>query len=88
MEVTELRQTELRQTELRQTRSLRVGDTLVNASGRAFEVTKIARIGRGIRVTYLDDDGQPGRFTAAPESVTRVRPAPAGAHAAPMTGAA
>ncbi|RZS65722.1 hypothetical protein EV187_1423 [Agromyces ramosus] len=70
---TELRETELRQTELRQTRQLQVGDTLVNASGRAYEVTGVARIGRGIRVQYVSDDGRAGRFTAAPEAVSRVR---------------
>ena len=59
--------------ELRQTRHLRVGDTLVNASGRAYEVTKVARVGRGIRVQYLSDDGRAGRFTAAPEAISRVR---------------
>jgi hypothetical protein len=74
--------------ELRQTRHLRVGDMLVNASGRAYEVTKIARIGRGIRVAYRNDDGQPGRFTAAPDAVSRVRPIPADPHPATMTGAA
>ena len=59
--------------ELRQTRQLRVGDTLVNASGRAYEITGVARVGRGIRVQYRSDDGRAGRFTAAPEAVSRVR---------------
>ncbi len=73
--------------ELRQTRHLRVGDTLVSAAGRTFEVTKVARVGRGIRVAYLDDDGQPGRFTAAPDAVSRVRRGP-DEHLASITGAA
>ena len=59
--------------ELRQTRHLRVGDTLVNASGRAYEVTNVARVGRGIRVQYLSDEGRAGRFTAAPDAISRVR---------------
>ncbi|WP_350349461.1 hypothetical protein ABIQ69_05970 [Agromyces sp. G08B096] len=59
--------------ELRQTRYLRVGDTLVNTSGREYEVTKLARIGRGIRVQYVTTDGRAGRFTSAPEAVSRVR---------------
>ena len=59
--------------ELRQTRHLRVGDTLVNASGRAYEVTSVARVGRGIRVQYLSDEGRAGRFTAAPDAISRVR---------------
>jgi hypothetical protein len=62
--------------ELRQTRELRVGDTLVNAFGRAYEVTAIKHLGRGIRVQYATDDGVVGRFTAAPEAVSRVRVAP------------
>ena len=74
--------------ELRQTRHLRVGDTLVSASGRSYEVTKIARVGRGIRVAYRDDDGRPGRFTAAPDAVSRVRRGPADEHPASFTGAA
>ena len=57
---------------LRQTRHLGVGDTLVNASGHAYEVTRVGRIGRGIRVQYVSDEGQAGRFTAAPEAVSRV----------------
>ena len=36
--------------ELRQTRELRVGDILVSASDRVYEVTKVTRVGRGIRV--------------------------------------
>ena len=59
--------------ELRQTRHLRVGDTLVNASGRAYEVTNVVRVGRGIRVQYLSDEGRAGRFTAAPDAISRVR---------------
>ncbi|MRG60951.1 hypothetical protein GE115_13905 [Agromyces sp. CFH 90414] len=59
--------------ELRQTRHLRAGDTLVSASGRTYEVTKVARVGRGIRVEYLTPDGIAGRFTAAPEAISRVR---------------
>lgn len=62
--------------ELRQTRQLEVGDTLVNAYGRTYEVTKVSPIGRGIRVQYLTADGVAGRFTAAPEAVSRVRVAP------------
>ncbi|HET6672307.1 MAG TPA: hypothetical protein VFG92_02935 [Agromyces sp.] len=62
--------------ELRQTRQLQVGDTLVNASGRTYEVTKVSPIGRGIRVQYLTADGAAGRFTAAPEAISRVRVAP------------
>ena len=59
--------------ELRQTRQLAVGDTLVNAFGRAYEVTKVSPVGRGIRVQYVTADGVMGRFTAAPEAVSRVR---------------
>ncbi|GAA1791952.1 hypothetical protein [Agromyces lapidis] len=59
--------------ELRQTRELRVGDTLVSAADRTYEVTKITRVGRGIRVQYVTPDGEAGRFTAAPEAVSRVR---------------
>jgi hypothetical protein len=65
--------------ELRQTRHLAVGDTLVNASGSTYEVTKLTRIGRGIRVQYRSTDGVAGRFTAAPEAVNRVLAARAGA---------
>jgi hypothetical protein len=61
--------------ELRQTRELAVGDILVSASGGAYEITKLARVGRGIRVQYVTRDGRTGRFTAAPDAVTRVRPA-------------
>jgi hypothetical protein len=61
---------------LRQTRHLEVGDTLVNAFGRAYEITKISPVGRGIRVQYLTAEGEPGRFTAAPEAVSRVRVGP------------
>lgn len=67
--------------ELRQTRQLRVGDTLVNAFGRSYEVTKISHIGRGIRVGYVTSAGVAGTFTAAPEAVSRVRVDPL-AHAA------
>ncbi|WP_448003373.1 hypothetical protein [Agromyces bauzanensis] len=59
--------------EFRQTRQLKVGDTLVNASGREFEITKVSRVGRGIRVQYATADGVTGRFTAAPEAQSRVR---------------
>ncbi|MFK4728072.1 hypothetical protein ROT00_00120 [Agromyces mediolanus] len=62
--------------ELRQTRELRVGDTLVNTRGRHYEITRIRRIGRGIRVEYATADGAAGRFTAAPEAVSRVLVAP------------
>ncbi|AWB94916.1 hypothetical protein DCE93_03950 [Agromyces badenianii] len=58
--------------ELRQTRQLAVGDTLISTSGSTYEVTKLTRIGRGIRVHYLSTDGRAGRFTAAPEAVSRV----------------
>ncbi|MFF2387401.1 hypothetical protein [Agromyces sp. NPDC058104] len=59
--------------ELRQTRELRVGDVLVSAADRAYEVTKVARVGRGIRVQYVTPEGRAGRFTAAPEAISRVR---------------
>ncbi|MFE5671641.1 hypothetical protein ACFQ58_08530 [Agromyces sp. NPDC056523] len=59
--------------ELKQTRELAVGDTLVSAAGDAYDVTKLARIGRGIRVQYVTSDGRSGRFTAAPDAITRVR---------------
>jgi hypothetical protein len=58
--------------ELRETRHLAVGDTLVSVSGSSYEVTKLVRVGRGIRVHYLADDGAAGRFTAAPEAISRV----------------
>ncbi|HEY9308594.1 MAG TPA: hypothetical protein VIP82_12415 [Microbacterium sp.] len=58
--------------ELRETRHLAVGDTLISVSGSSYEVTKLVRVGRGIRVHYLSDDGAAGRFTAAPEAVSRV----------------
>lgn len=58
--------------ELRQARHLEVGDTLVNVAGHVYEVTKVARVGRGIRVQYLTSEGHAGRFTAAPESLSRV----------------
>lgn len=67
--------------ELRETRHLAVGDTLVNVSGSSYEVTKLVRVGRGIRVHYLADDGTAGRFTAAPEAVCRVLGGVRGAHA-------
>ena len=35
--------------ELKQTRELAVGDTLVSATGSVYEITKLTRIGRGIR---------------------------------------
>jgi hypothetical protein len=59
--------------ELRQTRHLAVGDTLVSASGAVYEVTRLLRVGRGIRVHYVTADGRAGKFTAAPEAVSRVR---------------
>ncbi|MFC5788906.1 hypothetical protein EDM22_01455 [Agromyces tardus] len=59
--------------ELTQTRHLAVGDTLVSASGATYEVTRLLRVGRGIRVHYVTADGRAGRFTAAPEAVSRVR---------------
>jgi hypothetical protein len=71
--------------ELRQTRQLEVGDTLVSASGRAYEITKLARIGRGIRVTYVTEDGRAGRFTAAPDAISRVRITPVGSGSAPAS---
>ena len=58
--------------ELRETRHLAVGDTLVSVSGSSYEVTKLVRVGRGIRVHYIAEDGAAGRFTAAPEAVSRV----------------
>ncbi|GAA2023821.1 hypothetical protein GCM10009819_03270 [Agromyces tropicus] len=67
--------------ELMQARELAVGDTLVSATGASYEITKVARVGRGIRVQYLTEDGRSGRFTAAPESVVRGR-RESGAHAA------
>jgi hypothetical protein len=59
--------------EFTQTRHLAVGDTLVSASGSAYEVTRLLRVGCGIRVHYITADGRAGRFTAAPEAVSRVR---------------
>ena len=59
--------------ELKQTRHLAVGETLVSASGAAYEITRLVRVGRGIRVHYVTADGRAGRFTAAPEAVSRVR---------------
>ena len=59
--------------ELKQTRHLAVGDTLVSASGATYEVTRVLRVGRGIRVHYLTADGRAGKFTAAPEAISRVR---------------
>ncbi|MGR0317801.1 hypothetical protein [Agromyces sp. ZXT2-3] len=59
--------------ELMQARELAVGDILVSATGGSYEITKVARVGRGIRVQYLTEGGRPGRFTAAPESVIRAR---------------
>jgi hypothetical protein len=59
--------------ELKQTRELAVGDTLISATGAVYEITKLARIGRGIRVQYVTPDGREGRFSAAPDAVTRVR---------------
>src|SRR4029453_17851669 len=74
--------------ELRQTRQLTVGDTLVSSSGSAYEVTKLSRIGRGIRVVYVTADGRTGRFTAAPEAISRVRTDHGGARRTPASGAA
>ena len=71
--------------ELRQTRQLAVGDTLLSASGRAYEITKLARIGRGIRVTYVTEDGRAGRFTAAPDAISRVSLTRVGSGPAPGT---
>lgn len=59
--------------ELKQIRQLAVGDTLVSASGAVYEVTRVLRVGRGIRVHYVTADGHAGKFTAAPEAVSRVR---------------
>lgn len=59
--------------ELMQIRQLAVGDTLVSASGAAYEVTRLLRVGRGICVHYLTADGRSGKFTAAPEAISRVR---------------
>ncbi|TYL50485.1 hypothetical protein [Agromyces mariniharenae] len=67
--------TESAPTELAQTRQLVVGDMLVNAAGSEYEVTKLARLGRGIRVHYLTRDGRQGRFTSAPEAIVRRRDA-------------
>ncbi|HEU0181255.1 MAG TPA: hypothetical protein VFR16_03620 [Agromyces mariniharenae] len=65
--------TESAPTELAQTRQLVVGDMLVNAAGSEYEVTKLARLGRGIRVHYLTADGRQGRFTSSPEAIVRRR---------------
>ena len=73
MTAIELTQIELAQTELTQTRHLAVGDTLVNAAGTEYEVTKLTRLGRGIRVHYLGGDARPGRFTSVPEAIVRRR---------------
>lgn len=62
----------MRTIELRQTRQLAVGDTLISVSGSSYEVTKLARVGRGIRVHYVSAEGRAGRFTAAPEAISRV----------------
>jgi len=59
--------------ELTTTRRLAVGDTLVNAAGAEYEVTRLARLGRGIRVHYLTGDGRPGRFSSAPDAIVRRR---------------
>ena len=64
--------------ELTQTRQLAAGDVLVNAAGAEYEVVRLVRQGRGIRVHYLAADGRAGRFTSAPDAVVRRRaPAPA-----------
>jgi hypothetical protein len=65
--------------ELTQTRHLAVGDTLVSVSGAVYEITRLQRVGRGIRVRYVTADGGTGRFTAAPEAISRVRRALAAA---------
>ena len=65
--------TESAPTELAQTRQLAVGDTLVNGAGAEYEVTKLARLGRGIRVHYRTGDGRQGRFTSAPDAIVRRR---------------
>jgi len=65
--------------ELTQTRHLAVGDTLVSASGAEYEVTRVHKVGRGIRVDYVASDGRTGRFTAAPDAISRVRRALAAA---------
>ena len=59
--------------ELTTTRQLAVGDTLVNAAGAEYEVTRLTRLGRGIRVHYLTGDGRQGRFTSAPDAIVRRR---------------
>ncbi|MCM3656141.1 hypothetical protein M3147_02635 [Agromyces mediolanus] len=66
----------MNEVELRQTRELRAGDVLVNTTSRQYEVTRVRRIGRGIRVEYTTADGAAGRFTAAPEAAVRVLVAP------------
>jgi hypothetical protein len=53
----------------------------VSIDGRSYEITKLTRIGRGIRVHYISGDGKAGRFTAAPEAVSRVLAARPGAPA-------
>ena len=58
--------------ELRETRQLAVGDTLVSVAGSSYEITKLTRIGRGIRVHYISTEGRAGQFTAAPEAISRV----------------
>ena len=58
--------------ELRETRQLAVGDTLVSVDGSSYEITKLTHVGRGIRVHYVSTDGRTGRFTAAPEAISRV----------------
>ncbi|WP_353814127.1 hypothetical protein [Agromyces sp. SYSU T00266] len=59
--------------ELMQARELAVGDVLVSATGASYEITRVARVGRGIRVQYVTEEGRPGRLTAAPESIIRAR---------------
>jgi len=65
--------------ELTQTRHLAVGDVLISASGASYEVTRLQRVGRGIRVHHVTPEGRAGRFTAAPEAISRVRRALAAA---------
>ncbi|WP_159600575.1 hypothetical protein [Agromyces humi] len=61
---------------LTETRDLTVGDAIVSAAGSVFEITKLTRVGRGIRVHYVTEDGRSGKFSAAPDAVSRVRREP------------
>ena len=40
--------------ELTTTRQLAVGDTLVNAAGAEYEVTRLARLGKEVRDTWRE----------------------------------